>query len=142
MKDDSLLAELAEEFIARVRNGESPDIEAHKLRYPQVAGRIRELFPTLLLLEGAAKTCETVTGVLGPAGLAAGSMFGQYRIQRELGRGGMGIVYEAVRVLREKRVALKGIAVADARGCSPAGALFSGGPCRGRPEPSQYHAGP
>jgi serine/threonine protein kinase len=118
MKDDSLLAKLAEDFTARVRQGESPDIEAYALRYPQVAGRIRELFPTLLLLEGAAKTCETVTGVLGPAGLAAGAIFGQYRIQRELGRGGMGIVYEAVHVLHEKRVALKVLPLqtpADAR---------------------------
>ncbi|MBN1567716.1 MAG: protein kinase, partial [Acidobacteria bacterium] len=42
-----------------------------------------------------------------PSPLSAGSVFGNYCIEREIGRGGMGIVYEAVHVLLEKRVALK-----------------------------------
>jgi hypothetical protein len=54
MTDDSLLDQLAEEFTQRVREGKPPDVEEFANRYPQLAGRIRELFPTLLFLEGLA----------------------------------------------------------------------------------------
>ncbi len=39
--------------------------------------------------------------------IAEGSMFGRYRVVRQIGRGGMGAVYEAVHSDLEKRVALK-----------------------------------
>jgi serine/threonine protein kinase len=106
MTDDSLLDQLAEEFTQRVREGKPPDVEEFANRYPQLAGRIRELFPTLMLLEGLAAG-SPATAELRPSPLSAGSVFGNYRIEREIGRGGMGIVYEAVHVLLEKRVALK-----------------------------------
>lgn len=107
MSDDSLLGQLAEEFTRRVREGKPPDIEEYASRYPELAGRIRELFPTLMLLEGMAATSDSVTADALPSGLSPGSVFGQYRIEREIGRGGMGIVYEATHLLLEKRVALK-----------------------------------
>ncbi len=42
-----------------------------------------------------------------PVEIAEGSMFGRYRVVRQIGRGGMGAVYEAVHSDLEKRVALK-----------------------------------
>src|SRR5215210_295975 len=44
------------------------------------------------------------------AALAPGAVFARYRIERRLGRGGMGIVYEATEPGLERRVALKLIA--------------------------------
>jgi serine/threonine protein kinase len=105
--DDSLLGRLAEEFTERVRAGELPDLEEYAGRHPELAGRIRELFPTLMLLEGMADTGVSAAAQAAPALLSSGSIFGSYRIEREVGRGGMGIVYEAVHALLEKRVALK-----------------------------------
>jgi hypothetical protein len=107
MTDDSLLDQLVEEFTQRVREGKLPDIEEYASRYPELAGRIRELFPTLMLLEGMAAAGGSAAAETMPSSLSPGSVFGNYRIEREIGRGGMGIVYEAVHVLLEKRVALK-----------------------------------
>ncbi len=107
MGDDSVLGQLAEEFTRKVREGTFPDIEEYAGRYPTLACRIRELFPTLMLLEGMAATGDSAAAEALPSGLTRGSVFGQYRIEREIGRGGMGIVYEAVHLLLEKRVALK-----------------------------------
>ncbi len=83
MPDDSLLGGLAEEFTHRVREGKLPDIEEYARRYPELADRIRELFPTLMILEGmAASTCGAATEAARPP-LSPGSSFGNYRIVRE-----------------------------------------------------------
>ena len=60
-----------------------------------------------MLLEGIAATGGPAASQAMPSPLSADSVFGNYHIKREIGRGGMGIVYEAVHVLLEKRVALK-----------------------------------
>jgi serine/threonine protein kinase/WD40 repeat protein len=104
MADDSvLLGQLAEEFSARVRRGQTPDVEDYVARHPTLAQRIRALFPTLILLEGMA----AATSTLPDSGLDVGATFGGYRIEREVGRGGMGVVYEATHLALNRRVALK-----------------------------------
>lgn len=54
---------------------------------------------------GEAATADTLAGA--PADLPAGFAVGEYRVQRLLGRGGMGTVYAAVQPVIEKRVAIK-----------------------------------
>jgi WD40 repeat protein len=103
--DDSvLLGQLAEEFTDRVRRGQLPQVEEYAARHPALGERIRALFPTLLLLEGLAGGAERPAA---PAALTPGSTFGPYRIEREIGRGGMGVVYEATHLALNRRVALK-----------------------------------
>src|SRR5262249_55601484 len=109
MTDESvLLGELAEQFSARVRQGQLPNVEEYASAHPVLAARIRELFPTLMLLEGMAGAAGPASETpSNPADLAPGRTFGAYRIEREIGRGGMGVVYEAVHLALDKRVALK-----------------------------------
>ena len=61
------------------------------------------------VFEAATATAADPTPLLddGPGRLAPGDAFGNYRVTRLLGRGGMGEVYEAVDVLRDAHVALK-----------------------------------
>jgi serine/threonine protein kinase/WD40 repeat protein len=108
MADDSrLLAQLAGEFSARLRQGEQPGVDDYVEHYPHLAERIRALFPTLMLLQGL--TDVTPSGAVPQAAehLAPGAILGPYRIEREIGRGGMGVVYEAVHQVLDRRIALK-----------------------------------
>src|SRR5262245_28190346 len=46
--------ELAEEFVERHRSGETPSIEEYIDRHPELADRIREVFPAMAMVEDIA----------------------------------------------------------------------------------------
>jgi serine/threonine protein kinase len=94
------LDRLTEAFAAAVRKGERPSIEDYARRHPGLADPIRSLFPALALLESESGE-PPATAALVPERL------GEYRPVRELGRGGMGIVYEAQQESLDRRVAVK-----------------------------------
>lgn len=107
---------LAEEFAARLRSGENPNIEQYVSDYPEHADQIRELFPVILQFEFAKTNQTEETQLLRnaptnqrPPGEPsdAPQQVGRYLIRRPLGSGGFGTVFLGWDAELERAVAIK-----------------------------------
>jgi WD40 repeat protein/serine/threonine protein kinase len=102
---------LAEEFLGRYRRGERPSLKEYIDRHPALAAEIREVFPAMALMENIALADDSPAPELPGPGAATVpgplQQLGDFRLIREVGRGGMGVVYEAEQVSLGRHVALK-----------------------------------
>ena len=89
---DELLGQVVDEFFESVALGETPDISDYLKRYPGIADLVKIAIPAMRAAENAATRSQS-TSPQYTSPLA--KQLGDFRILRQLGRGGMGIVYEA-----------------------------------------------
>jgi serine/threonine protein kinase/WD40 repeat protein len=108
--DDPRLAEVIEEYRAALRSGQRPDRKALCARHPDLAGTLAECLDAIEYVHGVAQDLSRpgpLAVVTRPEGVRPGEALGDFRLLREVGRGGMGVVYEAEQLSLRRRVALK-----------------------------------
>ncbi|HEX5271330.1 MAG TPA: serine/threonine-protein kinase, partial [Gemmataceae bacterium] len=107
--EDPRLIRAAQEYLAELEAGRRPRRREFAARYPEIADALMPYLDALDLFQSASpRSAATTTGGRRPAADAPpAEPLGDFRIEREIGRGGMGVVYEAVQMSLGRRVALK-----------------------------------
>ena len=106
--DPETLEQIVDHFTNRLRAGEHPAIADYQKRHPQFKDEIEDLLASVTMIEqlksnstnssSKSRSLDEVSGL---------EQIGQYKINGEIGRGGMGVVFEAVHESLGKRVAIK-----------------------------------
>jgi hypothetical protein len=104
--EEAALANLLEQMADELKTSGSVDLASWQERYPKFASEIQRLSPTLEALVDFS-SAGGVDSAVDQEDSFRDKMLGDFRIVRELGRGGMGIVYEAEQLSLNRRVALK-----------------------------------
>jgi serine/threonine protein kinase len=104
LEKDLRLAEVLDSYLAAVRAGTAPEADALLAEHPELAGDLRECLASLRFLRHAPRAPALSPG---DGDIPAEGPLGDFRLVREIGRGGMGVVYEAVQISLGRRVALK-----------------------------------
>jgi serine/threonine protein kinase len=115
-EDDSRLLRAAQEYLAALEAGLRPDRATFLARFPDLAAELGPYLDTLDTVHAARPGLTPLTGKKRePASAELPSEpLGDFRIIGEIGRGGMGVVYEAVQLSLGRRVALKVLPLAAA----------------------------
>ncbi len=106
-KEDPRLIDAVRAYQAALERGDRPERTAFLSQHADIASELAECLDGLDLLHRtvpplSAPEASSAAVTTGPDGT-----LGDFRLMREIGRGGMGVVYEAVQISLARRVALK-----------------------------------
>lgn len=104
-QDEQRLAEQVAEVADRIARGEMPESRSIGADHPDEDEALHRLLPAIRWLS---ELGDDLTAEADPGWLARpADILGDFRLGREIGRGGIGVVYEATQLSLGRRVALK-----------------------------------
>lgn len=109
--EDPRVIEVADDYLRDLKAGRAWDHQRYTSRYPELANEITECIEGIDLLytsiPGKTTCDDEVHGSSNVPSFEPTNPVGDFQIVRQIARGGMGIVYEAVQMSLGRRVALK-----------------------------------
>jgi serine/threonine protein kinase len=105
------LVQVLDSYLAAAQEGKAPTRDELLASYPDLAGDLEACLASLEFIRQASLTASPLAidpqPIEAQGGETALGDLGDFRIIQEVGRGGMGVVYEAVQRSLNRRVALK-----------------------------------
>ena len=112
------LAEILDDYLHAAEQGSPMSNEELLANHPEYAADLKDYLSGLELIRAAAESPRFTPSALEfrlNGTLSDGHTIADYRLRREIGRGGMGVVYEAEQQSLRRRVALKVLPFASAQ---------------------------
>jgi serine/threonine protein kinase/tetratricopeptide (TPR) repeat protein len=112
-QEDARLVEALDDYLAGVEEGREPDRHDFLARYADIAHTLSKCLEGFDFVQQAGSQLNAASGAgVEVSGALADQIqpegpLGDYRLVREIGRGGMGVVYDAVQISLGRRVAVK-----------------------------------
>ena len=100
-------AEIVDQLIERLQRGEKVEVEAMLIEHPQHREQLRAIWSALEAISQIESPSAVPSAFVDDFQTETARTIGDYRIVRQIGRGGMGIVFEAEQISLKRRVALK-----------------------------------
>lgn len=105
MTENRSLEELVEQFLEQCRSGNAPEVSAFAAAHPGHASELLNLLPLVLEMEGL--NAEITRRLPHQTSEVPELPDSDYRLIRRLGSGGTGVVFEALQLSLNRKVAVK-----------------------------------